>query len=69
MTRNITTDVVNKLLRELAVGTYNLKTIKEIQKFSTHSFWVNTCIKLLGQRVSKLKALIRLSGVQQAAAA
>ena len=34
LTRNITADVVNKLLRELAVDTYNLKTMEEIQKLS-----------------------------------
>ena len=35
--RNITADIVNILLCELAVEAYDLKNIDEIQKFSTYS--------------------------------
>ena len=40
MARNIIVDVVNTLLRELAIKTYNLTDIDEIQKFSSHSLRV-----------------------------
>ena len=46
LTRNVTADVVNKLLRKLAVDTYNLTTLEAIQKFSTYSFWVGACCLL-----------------------
>ena len=44
--RNITADVVNILLRELTVKTYDLKDIDEIQKFSSHSLRMGACCLL-----------------------
>ena len=46
MTRNITADLVNTLLRDLAIKTYNLTKIDEIQKFSSHSLRVGACCLL-----------------------
>ena len=46
MARNITADVVKTLLRELAIKTYNLTNIDEIQKFSSHSLRVGACCLL-----------------------
>ena len=46
MTRNITVDVVNTLLRDLAIKTYNLTNMDEIQKFSSHSLRVGACCLL-----------------------
>ena len=45
-TRLITADIVNILLGELVVETYDLKSPEEIQKFSTHSFCVGACCLL-----------------------
>ena len=46
MARNITADVVNNLLRDLAIKTYNLTDMDEIQKFSSHSLRVGACCLL-----------------------
>ena len=45
-TRLITADIVNTLLRDLAVATHDLTKPEEIQKFSTHSFRVGACCLL-----------------------
>ena len=46
MARNMTADVVNDLLRDLAIKTYNLTDTEEIQKFSSHSLRVGACCLL-----------------------
>ena len=46
MARNITADVVNNLLRDLAIKPYNLTDMDEIQKFSSHSLRVGACCLL-----------------------
>ena len=46
MARNMTADVVNDLLRGLAIKTYNLTDTEEIQKFSSHSLRVGACCLL-----------------------
>ena len=46
MAINITADVVNILICELAFKTYDLKDIDEIQKFSSHLLQVGACCLL-----------------------
>ena len=46
MARNITADVVNNLLPDLAIKTHNLTNMDKIQKFSSHSLQVGACCLL-----------------------